>query len=176
MTSPASYYTRKTKVYSTKRHEIVQPDDPSYRLIPLTKGRSTKVSTHRYDYLMQWSWNGATGYATRGARVGNKTLPVRMHRLILDLGPDDELVVDHINGDPLDNRDENLRVVTQSQNMINRKRNKDTNTGVKGVMLKENGKFQAYICLGTFDTLEEAKAVRDHYARMVHGEFFREGE
>jgi hypothetical protein len=38
------------------RHEVVQPQDPSYRLIPLTYGQNTIVDTENYDWLMQWEW------------------------------------------------------------------------------------------------------------------------
>lgn len=65
------------------------------------------------DYLLVAgrSWAvGDNGYVVTGKSV-------RLHRLLLR--PTDELVCDHINGDKLDNRRANLRVVTQAQNMQN---------------------------------------------------------
>lgn len=174
MTSPESVYTRVPRhdCRFQSRHKPVQPDDQTYRLIPLAGGRETKVSTHRYEFLSQWAWSFSYRYAVRGARSGKHTLGIRMHRVIMGLGPDDPLFVDHINGDGLDNRDENLRIVTHSENMRNKKANVITKSGVKGIYAK-NGRYQAYICLGTFDTLEEAKEIRDHYGKIVHGEFYR---
>lgn len=137
-------------------------------------GLSAKVSAHRHEFLMQWAWSVSNGYAVRGTRVGNRTVHTRMHRSIMGLGPEDAFQVDHANGDTLDNRDGNLRVVTRAQNMMNRKANRGNTTGVKGVSLV-NGKYKAYINLGSFDTLEEARSVREKYGRLVHGEFHREG-
>lgn len=97
-----------------------------------------------------------------------------MHRQILGLDSDDPRQVDHINGNTLDNRDENLRIVTRAQNMMNRRVNRNSVTGVKGVVVV-NGRYKAYINLGSFDTLEEAKKVRNHYAKIIHGEYRREG-
>ena len=73
--------------------------------------------------------------------------------------------IDHINGNPLDNRIANLRLATSSQNCLNRKvANK---TGVPGVTQRENGNWRALvkingkmIHLGTFSMLEDAIKAR----------------
>ncbi len=79
------------------------------------------------------------------------------------------LQVDHINGDRADNRWLNLREVTPSQNMRNQKRSCKNTSGVVGVhkSTRSPGKWVAAIgtddgraVLGTFDTKEEAIAVR----------------
>jgi hypothetical protein len=79
------------------------------------------------------------------------------------------LQVDHINGNSLDNRLANLRLVLPRQNSANTciPKNK-TNSLPKGVTLRKNGLGIRYIaqivvnrtvyCLGTFDTVEEAEA------------------
>lgn len=116
----------------------------------------------------------STGYAVRGRRrEGKSTIHIRMHRVIMGLEPGDPVLVDHINGDRLDNRDENLRLATMSQNMRNRKINSVTITGAKGVSFSR-GKWQAYVSLGSFLSLEDAKAARTYWAKIIHGEFFRE--
>lgn len=158
------------------RPQVDQPPCGSYKIIPLTRGFVTKVSNCDYEFLNKWNWSFTNGYARRAIRVGDRNKHIAMHRAIMGHVFSSVPFIDHINGDPLDNRRENLRVATHHQNMMNRRRNKETNTSVKGVMLKENGKFQAYICLGTYETLEEARSVRERYARMIHGEFFKEGE
>ena len=69
---------------------------------------------------------GATHYAMRGGRG----LP-SMHRLVM--GNPEGMCVDHINGDTLDNRKENLRICTMSENSMNRKLRNDSRSGFKGV-------------------------------------------
>lgn len=88
-------------------------------------------------------------------------------------------IIDHINGNPLDNRRENLRFCTHAQNMQNSKVRKHSGTGVKGVQ-KHRNKYRALICkngkqikLGSFDSIEEAKACYDAAALEIFGEFAR---
>ncbi len=86
--------------------------------------------------------------------------------------------IDHINGCPLDNRMENLRMALNSQNQANRKRNNGKRTP-KGVKLLPSGRFQSritiecnLITLGTFNTAEEAQsaymeAAKTHYVSFA---------
>ena len=53
-------------------------------------------------------------------------------------------VVDHINGNRLDNRKCNLRIVTQAENATNRNSSPRNNTGVIGIQLRSNGKYEYY--------------------------------
>jgi len=88
-------------------------------------------------------------------------------------------VIDHINGDPSDNRIENLRACTPLQNRLNAKG--WGGSGVKGVTrVKRNSTWQAQlvICgkqryLGTFKTLQEAADVVKQAREKHHGEFAR---
>lgn len=59
------------------------------------------------------------GYAVRYVRVGGKRLVVLMHRFLLDLVPGDGIQADHIHGNRLDNRRQNLRIATNAQNHQN---------------------------------------------------------
>lgn len=92
-----------------------------------------------------------------------------MHHFVLNIRKNElnNKVVDHINGDSLDNRKSNLRIVTQAENM----RNIMPNNPMKGIRthtLKDGTiRYSARITvnyktisLGTFDTLEEAQAAR----------------
>lgn len=54
-------------------------------------------------------------------------------------------VVDHINGNRLDNRKENLRVLTQADNANNRTKSQN-NTGIVGIALRSNGNYEYYRC------------------------------
>lgn len=87
--------------------------------------------------------------------------------------------IDHINGKRDDNRIENLRATTRSQNMWNRKLNKNNTSGVKGVTKFKN-KWAARVCtnsklkhIGVFDTIEEAKKAVESYREQQHKEYAR---
>lgn len=80
------------------------------------------VSERDYDRLSQFSWRlGNHGYAKRTVFAGRGRTPVAllMHREILGLVRGDGLYGDHINGNPLDNRRANLRVVTPRESAQN---------------------------------------------------------
>lgn len=89
--------------------------------------------------------------------------------------------LDHINGDPSDNRICNLREATQSQNMMNATIRSDSSSGVKGVSWsKKEKRWYAYInknkkmlSLGRYELLEDAIAARIDGEKIHHGEFAR---
>jgi hypothetical protein len=78
-----------------------------------------------YEALNQYKWKakpnrpGGNVYAIRTTKIGEKTCDIRMHRVVI--GYSGRLDVDHINHNSLDNRKENLRTVTRSVNVLNRK-------------------------------------------------------
>jgi hypothetical protein len=86
--------------------------------------------------------------------------------------------VDHRDRNPLNDRWENIRPATRTQNLWNRKRPKNNTSGFKGVSSNQ-GRWLAMIgragrnCyLGRFDTREEASAAYLSEASRLHGEFF----
>lgn len=123
------------------------------KIIQLSKGYETLVDDEDYEYLIKNKWSFSQGYAK------NKKYGL-MHRLIMKCPKG--LVMDHINGDTLDNTKENLRICTTQQNSFNRKINNNSISGIKGVRKKNNGwesriRFNGkLIYLGFFKTLEEA--------------------
>jgi hypothetical protein len=87
--------------------------------------------------------------------------------------------IDHIDGDPSNNRIDNLRLATQSQNNRNKKMSSNNTSGAKGVS-RIGSRFQAQITvagkrryLGTFGTLNEAADAYKTAAEKYFGEFAR---
>lgn len=106
----------------------------------------------------------------------------RAHRLAWRYmtGEDPETGIDHINGIPTDNRFCNLRLANQSENMRNIHKKKLNICGAKGVHKARNGRFCAKIQrlgktihLGTFDSIEEARASYNTASKVIHGSFGR---
>jgi hypothetical protein len=133
--------------------------------IKLTQGRVALIDDEDYDFLNQWKWCAvkirSAYYATRSmlshndeGKLVKKT--TQMHRLIMNVP--NGMDIDHINHNGLDNRKENLRIVTRRENMWNLiKQNKYIGA------YKNNNKYAAKIWvngkrlhLGTFNTQEEA--------------------
>ncbi|MBA4542024.1 HNH endonuclease [Thermoactinomyces daqus] len=106
------------------------------------------------------------------AAVNGRNKPIT--HLVVPPGPDE--VVDHLNGDTLDNRRENLRAVDRATNQRNRRVSHTNKTGFRGVHEnKQTGKWTASIFLGQFDTPEEAaKVYREAYERLFPGVLFQE--
>jgi hypothetical protein len=106
-------------------------------------------------------------HGTRYVNVSIKNRLHTEHRLVwLWHGNDPCDLLDHINGDKHDNRIENLRAATPSQNQHNRQAQKNSSLGVKGVFcegtrytaqIQVNGKRKR---LGSYPTIEEAAAAR----------------
>jgi len=132
----------------------------------LTQGKVAKVSPEDYERCAQYRWhyNSQYAYTNRYCKI------VALHRFIAGLDtPNRSVVVDHINGDPLDCRKENLRICTQYQNLVHKtKVRKDSKSGYLGVHKNNNGERwragithkRKYYYLGTFSTIEEAIAIR----------------
>ena len=145
--------------------------------IPLLSGNWATVSFSSYHKVEAYSWTESKGYAV-ARNADNKT--IKMHRLVC--GTPAGIGTDHINGDKLDNRDCNLRMATQQQNMQNKTAIHNLNSlGIRGVSPAATpGKFVARISikrksihLGTFDSLQGATDARRAAAQQYYGDFAR---
>jgi len=142
-------------------------------------GKSAKVNDADYKKLSELKWNFDGKYAVRPNGV-------YMHRVVMGLPrkKENNLEVDHINGDQLDNRKKNLRVCNHQQNRANSKLQANNTSGFKGVHLsnetyrkkkwvvefKLNGQK---IYLGRYLTKEEAAKAYNKAAIKFYGEFAR---
>lgn len=154
------------------------------REIPLTCGQVALVDDADYERLAKHKWF-ARKDADRGWYAERKVWkpgPVRQQRVAMHrevLGVESGLHVDHRNGNGLDNRRENLRAATHSQNQANRMWSTRNTSGYKGVTLHRlTGKWQAAIkvngrsfYLGLHETKEAAAAAYATAARQRFGEF-----
>ena len=117
-----------------------------------------------------WHWTkrgDRSGYAVN--KQGGRNL--YLHRFLMR--PGKSQVVDHRNGDGLDNRRSNLRVCSQSENVTSNRRQRigwKIRNGRWTAQISKNGKRQH---LGYFDTQAEAEAAHRQAAAQLHGAFAR---
>lgn len=86
-----------------------------------------------YESLNRHRWCLSNGYAVRGTESNGIKRRHAMHRQILGLKHGDRRLTDHIDGDPLNNQRSNLRIVTQAQNMQNRRHDRIGKSQYRGV-------------------------------------------
>ena len=152
--------------------------------IPLTKNKIAIVDTEDAVIINMYSWstrhhkskNSERFYATTCIKRSGNWRPVSLHRFLM--GEPKGMCVDHINGDTLDNRRNNLRIVTAQQNCLNQHFRKGTSVykGVAWCKREErwdirimiNGKS---IFLGYDDDEKEAALVYDEKAFESFGEY-----
>jgi hypothetical protein len=142
--------------------------------IGLTKGFSTIVDDEDYEFLSHYKWHYNSGYAKRSQGVvGNRKLAYMSRYIML---PEENQEVDHINGDPLDNRRENMRICNHEDNLRNITSNRGRSK-YKGVYFR-NGKWVAHIMyqrvnlsLRQWDSEEDAAHAYDAAACWFFGEF-----
>lgn len=140
--------------------------------IILSNGKIALVNDEDFIRLNKYRWHQhGKGYAH--AHINKKA--VYMHRLILHLF-DSKIHTDHINHNELDNRKENIRVATRSQNMSNQlKRKGKTSSKYKGVSWNKEKKKWTVNCkaqfISYFTNEIEAAKIYDEAAKRLFGEF-----
>lgn len=80
-------------------------------------------------------------------------------------------IIDHKDGVKYHDWIDNLREANTRENNWNKGRTSRNRSGFKGVSVTVKGKFTAYLCLGTYETAEEAYEVYKEAAIKLHGEF-----
>lgn len=149
--------------------------------IKLTQGKYAEVDDEDFEWLSQWKWyarnNKNTWYAVRNICKNGKRKILYMHRVIMNCPKNKQ--IDHINHNGLDNRKINLRICTQSKNVMNSRKQKNTSSRYKGVnyhfiLNKWRSTIQInrkYKHLGYYkDEIISAK-IYDYKAKELFGEY-----
>ena len=140
--------------------------------IKLTQGKYATVDDDMYAFLNQFKWYAWKSkkmfYARRGFKIDGKVTSLFMHFFIIGKGTNGKMA-DHINGDGLDNRISNLRIVTNRENSSNRKNRREGKTTSRYVGVswyKRDKRWQSQIRihgksihLGRFDNEKQASNV-----------------
>ena len=144
-------------------------------LVELTSKHGEKIFIDSRDFekTTKYSWCvSKTGYAV--ANIKGKV--TSLHRYLLS--PNKTQIIDHIDGNPLNNTRVNLRVCTHAQNCRNSKLSKNSSLPYPGIKITPSGKYKARITvnykeihLGHFNTLDEAVQRRKAAELMYYGEF-----
>lgn len=148
--------------------------------IPLTQGCVALVDDEDYQLLNSFTWfthrTRSSNYARNNAYNDGTRIHQYMHRIVLGI-KDAAIHVDHVNGNGLDNRRQNLRMASQFENARNRQLNRNNTSGFKGVFrgsrgwrvqLRHNG---TRIWGGCYGTAIEAAEAYNKLALQYHGEF-----
>lgn len=106
------------------------------RRIKLTHGAYAFIDDEDFNKLSKNRWHLTVGGYVRSAQTGNNSKKILMHREIM--GAKKGQFIDHINGNPLDNRKENLRFCTHAENRLNNKMPITNSTGFKGIYFQDN--------------------------------------
>lgn len=147
-------------------------DDGNY--IFIINNKTTIIDKDMYPLMYKHTWSIQKNYV----RTKDKLLS----RIVMNCNENDNnLVVDHINGNTLDNRKCNLRLVTQAQNMLNKSSSKNSSSKYLGVYYDKITKKWAAVIgingkqihLGVFEREQDAALARDYATKKYYKGFGR---
>lgn len=153
--------------------------------ILLSQGLTTQVDDEDYEMLMKGSkWCARDGrntkYAVRRCKKNGYCSVVRLHRYIMGVVDNPDVVVDHIDGNGLNNQRSNLRICTQQQNTFNQPSRGGSSIyrGVSWEKRRKNWISEIYLngkkkYLGSFKTQEKAAEAYNKAAELYYGSFAR---
>ena len=145
--------------------------------IPLTKGQFALVDNEDLHLVEHINWQARKSVNTFYANATRDKITFQMHRIIMGVC-DPKVLIDHIDGNGLNNTKKNLRLANERNNCFNRRKRKDSAVSFKGVWKASANRYRAEIVvnkkrhyLGCFkDSLSAAEAYNK--AAIEHfGEF-----
>lgn len=163
---------RKLNVYAKK---------PGLCIGQLLHDKQFIIDSADYEVVKGYTWRAGRGnYVYTLVTEEGERRRIFLHRLIMGLKNVSwkEQQVDHIDGNPLNNCRNNLRLATAAENQINKKKpRRDNTTGHTGITYKD-GKWIATLnyhghkdFLGAFSTMEEAIKIRKEAEEILYGEY-----
>lgn len=161
-------YSEKTGVV---KYKDVFPEDMEKH--GWTQVRCKIQNTRRAGKVAGHLFQTSSGTPAIQVRIDNKSY--YLHRIIWKMVyGEDPILIDHIDGNPINNKLHNLRSVTNLENTRNTKRFKTNTSGTTGVSQDKTGKYEAYIWdkykkigLGRYDNIEDAIKVRAEYQEKL---------
>lgn len=153
--------------------------------VPLSRHKVAVIDVEDWDVVRPYKWHahvhrGGFCAARNSERTSEgKRKTIRLHRVLMGAPADQE--VDHEDGNPLNDKRNNLRLCTPRQNSFNTQKRKNTLCKYKGVRWHKSANgWQAFIQqnnpkrffhLGIFLTAEDAAQAYDTAAQQRFGEF-----
>lgn len=146
------------------------------KYIPLTNGGNAIVDNEDYKKVSKLKWYRCKGDGRESARSTKKNA-ILMHSFLME--PPKGMLIDHKNGNGLDNRRYNLRICTNAENSRNARKSIKNTSGYKGVIWhKASKKWYARInfnyrriSLGYYNDVVDAARAYDAAAKELFGEF-----
>ena len=178
----ASYIKQHTPPKEKKKRKNKKEDCGDYTILYTKKNEIIYIDTEDYAKIENYFWHikPDSGYVATSFKYevdGKiKQKNILLHRFIMG---EPNALVDHVHDDrKWDNRKDNLRVATKSENAINSPPRKKNISGCTGVTKTKSGTWRARIqvngkekLLGTFKNIEDAIKARKDAEKIYYGEF-----
>lgn len=168
-------FIEKVKQSNTKRNSYNLSGE--YGIGYTFKNEEFYFDLEDYDKIKDYCWSTRHGYLRARNPLTNKD--IIMHRLIMDVLDDKNVVVDHIKHNKLDNRKSQLRICTNTENSRNKEKVSCNTSGYTGITYnKKRNCWNSQITvnkksihLGTFYNLDDAILARRNAENKYFGEF-----